>query len=150
MKLATPIILIVIAIALFFVYIDPTYSHIQALSAQAAQYDAALNNSTQLQNLRDKLLSKYNTFNASDTDRLQKLLPDTVDNVRLIMDIASIASHYNISVSNVTFQSSESATSTPGVIGPDQNPYGSLKVDFTVVSSYENFVQFLTDLQNSL
>ena len=50
------LVIIVASIGMFFGYIDPTYSKIQASRTDLAEYDRALNNSKDLQSERDKLL----------------------------------------------------------------------------------------------
>jgi Tfp pilus assembly protein PilO len=148
MKSIVPIILVIVSIGVFFAYVSPAYGKIKTLRAEVGQYNEALDNSRELQKLRDGLISKYNTFSPSDVERLEKMLPDTVDNVRLIMDIASIADRYGMSVKNVSVE--EETGEESGEIGPDDRPYGSMLLDFSVASTYENFEQFLMDLEESL
>ena len=58
-------------------------------------YNEALNNSKALEDKRDTLTAKYNTIDPNDLIKLQKLLPDNVDNIRLILEIGQIASLRN-------------------------------------------------------
>ena len=48
--------------AVFFMYTQPTYDTVQAENAQIAQYDEALTKASELQQLKQSLLSRYNTF----------------------------------------------------------------------------------------
>ncbi|MCR4327983.1 MAG: hypothetical protein NUV53_00495, partial [Patescibacteria group bacterium] len=57
-----PILLFAASGTLFFGYIDPTYSSIRERTQEEALFDSALNNTKELQALRDELRSKYNTF----------------------------------------------------------------------------------------
>ncbi len=50
-----------------------------------------LANSKELISERDALLAKLNTFSQPDINRLQTLLPDSVDSVTLIIELNSIA-----------------------------------------------------------
>ncbi len=149
MKALTPIVLILISLGLFFWYIDPTYAHIRELQTQEATYDGALNKSKELQSVRDQLLSRYNTFDTNALTRLTKLLPDTVDNVRFLIDLDSIASRYGMRVKNASIDKAPT-TAAPGTIGPDQSSYGSLQVSFSVSGTYTNFLAFLGDVEKSL
>jgi len=83
------IILITIAIATFFFYVNPSYEDIKVLKMENSEFDEALDKARELQEVRDNLLSKYNSFSSGDIERLGKLLPDNVDNVRLILDLIS-------------------------------------------------------------
>jgi Tfp pilus assembly protein PilO len=143
-----PIFLLASSAGLFFLYIDPTYQTILELRAQEAQFNEALNRSRELQQARDTLLSRYNTFSQSDVDRLTKLLPDNVDNVRLILDIDGIASKYNMRTRNVTVTDSSSDDSN--AIGTNQGPVGSVVLNFSVTATYDNFTRFIKDLESSL
>ncbi len=143
-----PIILVAIAVSLFFGYIDPTYQNVKKLSVEEDRFNEALNQSKELQGIRDTLLSRYNTFSQIDLDRLGKLLPDHVDNVRLILDIDSIASKYNMRTRNVTV--SDVGSEDPNVIGTNQSVVDSVVLSFSVTATYDNFIRFIKDLEQSL
>src|SRR5580704_7425460 len=101
------------AIAIFFFYTSPAYDGMQALSAQNAQYNAALDKATQLQQIKQTLLSRYNSFDPNALNRLSTLLPDQVDNIRLILDLDSLAGRYGMGLQNV--QISSAATQSGSV-----------------------------------
>jgi len=143
-----PIALILIAVFLFFGFIDPTYSDVQGLQTEIAQFDEALEKSKELQAIRDELLSKYNTFSSSDIERLEKMLPDNVNNVRLILDIDGIAGTYGLSIRNISV--SERGVNGEEVVGPDNRAYGSVELGFTVSGGYRDFANFIKDLEKSL
>ena len=96
------------SVGLFFTYVNPTYNGLDDLKQQTAKLDEALNKAKELQSIRDQLLSKYNTFSSEELDRLKKLLPDHIDNVRLIIDIDNMASRYGMSLTKVAISKSES------------------------------------------
>ena len=148
MKLITPVFFVVVAIGLFFGYIDPTYQTIKELQAEETQFDQALDQSRELQAIRDSLLSRYNTFDQDSVRRLEKLLPDNVDNVRLILDIDGIASKYNMRTRDVTV--SESSSEDSGVITANGGAIGSVVLSFSVIARYDDFINFLKDLESSL
>ena len=149
MKLLTPIIFLIIAGAIFFWYINPAYLALKVTLAKEGELDSALTRSQELQGVRDQLLSRYNTFAPPDLVRLQKLIPDHVDNVRLILDLDSMATRYGMRVQNVAIEG-EKSRSNRGQIGPGDTPYESLILSFTVSGSYETFRQYLADLERSL
>ncbi len=149
MKLFTPILFLAIAGAIFFLYINPTYVGMQSVLAEQSQFDAALSRSRELQDVRDQLLSRYNTFPQTDLARLQKLVPDHVDNVRLILDFDSMASKYGMRVRNVVIETPNERVSRDQ-LGPDENTYESVILSFNVSGSYDTFRQYLADLEKSL
>lgn len=152
MKQYTPIILILIAIGLFFVFIDPQYSEIQKLQEEKEGNSAMLSLSKELQDKRDRLHASFNNISASERDQLRKLLPDTVDNVRLILDISNIAETYGITIRNILVQGGEEADiETADVIESDlSNEIGIISLSFSITTTYEVFVEFLTDLEEAL
>jgi len=138
-----------VSAGLFVYYIDPLYKETQVLEEEKNQYDEALNKSKELRSIRDALLSKYNTFSAEDLERLNKLLPDTVDNVKLIMEINGIASRYGMVLKEVAL-SVVSSEDSKEIFGPDEKNYGSINIGFSVASVYNNFIAFIEDLEKSL
>jgi len=143
-RLTLPIIFTLISIGLFFLYIDPVYSDIRLKISERNESDK----SKELREVRDKLLSVYNTFSTNDIDRLEKLLPDNVDNVRLILDIDYIASTYGMRIKNVTINKKDNRE--VGVIGPSNKLFESVKLSFSVISPYDNFIQFIKNIEKSL
>lgn len=155
MKLFLPISFVVIALGIFFWYIDPTYTSLQALLAQEAQYDQALSKARELQSVRDQLLARNNTFSPTDLARLQKLVPDSVDNVRLTLDLDSMASRFGMRVRNVSISRTDNmpggaGTSNSQQIGASSQTYESVVITFSVSGSYDVFRQYLAALEQSL
>lgn len=139
--------------AIFFMYTQPTYDGVKTVNAQIAQYDAALSKASELQQRKQTLLSRYNTFDPADIDRLQKLLPDHVDNIRLILDLDSLAGKHGMAIQNVAVSSAASAqtgVSTLGSVSASKQRYDSLTIKFSTQATYDTFQQFLTDLEESL
>lgn len=148
MRLVIPILFVIAAIGLFFGYINPTYESVKILSADEGRYDEALDKSRELQHARDQLLGKYNAFSSEDITRLKKLLPDNVDNVRLILDLDAMASRYNMRIRDVAV--SPGAAQVQGELGPSENLYSEFLLTFAVTATYENFLFFIQDLETSL
>lgn len=149
MRTLLPVLFVVIAGGIFFGFIDPAYNRIQELRGEEAQFDQALTRSKELQSVRDQLLSRYNTFSQSDLERLEKLLPDNVDNVRLILDVDTLSAAYGMRLRNVALESNESR-SARGQVGSGESRHDSLILSFSVTGSYDTFRSFLEDLERSL
>lgn len=144
-------ILLIASGAIFFLYTQPTYDSLEASRAQSDQYDQALSKAAELQQLKQTLLSRYNAFNPNDLSKLQEMLPDQVDNIRLILDLDNMAEKYGMALQNVVVNSPQSAS--PGAVGAISAggaKYDSLTLSFTTHGTYDQFKQFLTDLESSL
>ena len=150
MRFIFPSILILIALATFLAFVNPTYQAAKVLQADSAQYDAALTNSAKLQSERDALNAKYLTLSPDSLDKLNKLLPDNADNIRLIINIQQMAQTYGMSISSIKF---DSAAATDG--STSNNPLAAASVSQVAQSqqdygSYDNFLKLLKDLETSL
>ncbi|MBI5457795.1 hypothetical protein HY971_03670 [Candidatus Kaiserbacteria bacterium] len=154
MRFIIAIVGVVLAGSIFFWYTKPAYDKVQGTRGTIAQYDAALNKATELQQLKQTLLMRFNTFSPADLDRLQKLLPDHVDNVRLILDLDNLAEDHGLALQNVDVSSSQKqvtkGSSVIGAVGGSNQKYDSLTLTFGTVTTYSEFVRFLTDLEASL
>ena len=148
MRFILPILFVIVAVGLFFGYVDPVYDEVKVLRAEEARFIDALDRSKELQQLKDQLLARYNTFSSVDLERLQKLLPDNVDNVRLVLDLDGIASNYGLQIRNVSID--RGAASVPGTISSDTKSYSSIVLSFAVQATYSDFLLFIQDLETSL
>ncbi len=152
-RLIIAIIGFILAGAIFFLYTQPTYDSTQQIRGQITEYNAALEKAAQLQQLKQQLLSRFNAFNPADLDRIQKLLPDHVDNVRLILDMDGMASTYGMTLANVDISGNDAVAAnqqTVASIGSSQQKYDALTIHFGVDTTYQDFKKFLEDLQSSL
>ena len=157
-----PIILIVISVALFFTVTNPMYSSIADSQAQLTSYNTALDTSKTLESQRDALTAKYNSFDPNNLAKLEKLLPDNVNNIRLILEIEQIASPYGMALSDVKYDSTNSTSVTTGTTGgaaavqggspakKQSSDYGIFNLEFSITGTYDNFINFTKDLQSNL
>ncbi|MBU6310627.1 type 4a pilus biogenesis protein PilO [Patescibacteria group bacterium] len=153
MKGIIPILALIIAGGTFYFYIDPTYAEIRTLREEETTLRLALDRARELQEVRDQLISRKGAFRTEDLERLEKMLPDHVDNVRLALDMDSLAAQYSMRIRNVLVekQTSPRATAERQVqIGPDERLYESMRISFTVSGPYATFRSFLADLETSL
>ncbi len=142
-----------IAFGVFFMYTQPTYDHAKILQKEVDKYNEALGKATELQQLKQALLSRYNAFDPESLTRLQRLLPDHVDNVRLVLDLDNLASQHGMALQNVVISNPSSETgegSSLGTIGVARQKFDSLTLKFSTRTTYPRFVQFLESLESSL
>ncbi len=151
-----PVVMLGIAVTIFLTFTNPIYSDISVLQGKVASYNDALDNSKQLENERDKLTAKYNAIDPDNLARLQKMLPDNVDNIRLILEIQKIASPYGMVLKNVSYNAADTTTpaAAPGIqAGNAKNSpkdYGIFNLGFTTAGNYDDFINFTKDLERNL
>lgn len=161
MRFISSILFLVIAVLLFFFFIDPTYGDVKELRTNVATYNAALSNSTDLQKTRDGLVGQYKEIKETDRDRLVRLLPSTINNIELILEIEKIANLHGMPVGDIKFDSTNIVTNkddsnkSETVAVAESNPsdylsYGIFPVEFTIEGRYDTFISFLKDLENNL
>jgi Tfp pilus assembly protein PilO len=152
-KILTTILALAISGAVFFVYTQPAYSSVKELQSGVDEYNAALDKAREFQDLKRSLLARYNTFGQDQLTRLSHLLPDHVDNVRLVLDLDRMATRYGMAVQNVAIsrpQVSDNEITVIGAIGGQKQKYDSLTLQFSTRGTYDNFVRFIENLESSL
>ena len=156
------IALIIASLGVFFGYINPTYNAVTAsaelkgksireLTEERDHYADALSKTREIEKARTGLLGKYNAIPLPDRERLEKLLPDHIDSVRLIIDVNNIASQYGMTLKNITLTDSGGAgAGEKNTIGPQEDRWTSVGLKFNISGSYDSFRSFLRDLEMSL
>lgn len=147
-----PLILIILSVTGFFMWVNPHVENIKVLKTQMIESDSAMTSLKQLESAKLRLQNAESNFAKADTDKLQKLLPDNIDNIRLLLDIQGIASHYGVSIQDISVADQGQKTTAPSAqaIGPSNKQYGQMALSFSIGMSYENLMLFLKDLEKDL
>lgn len=154
MRTIIAILLVILSVAGWVAFIVPNYKDATTIKTANADYEAVLENSRKLDEARSSLLKKYQSFNSSDLARLGVMLPESPDNVKLILELDNLASRSGLSLQNAKVnEDTKTATQAPA---PGAQPaagnqaYGSIKLEFTLVGTYNNFTRFIKTLESSL
>lgn len=169
MKSITSIILIILSILVFFFFTDGQYKKVQKLQAEIEKNAEVLETANKLNLKKEELNTKFNKISQEEKSELEKLIPDTVDNVRLIIDINNIANQFGIIIRDISIVSKDSTSNTgsskpissqssnfDGVLQEgtvkyvDRSNIGVISFSFTVSAKYEVFLEFLEKLEESL
>ncbi len=151
MKSIVPAFLIAVSIGLYYLYINPHYATVQNLKTESGQYQLALDKAHELENQRDVLLTKYNNFSQDDITRLNRILPDKVNTVKLVTDIDAIAKQYGIAIRSVSVSQTVTDNSQTIQVGAGpERAYNTTTIAFKFSSTYPNLVSYLKDLEKSL
>ncbi len=150
-KNATPLILIILSIGIYFTFTRVEIDKVRAVMAVNSEYKTALKNSEELIKKRDQVLAAYNKIDPEDQERLDKIVPDNVDNVRLIIDLNGIAARHNISIKNVkTSTANKEASKSEDTSFVSSGEYNTVTMSFDLSTDYQTFQNFLRDLEVSL
>jgi Tfp pilus assembly protein PilO len=152
MRLIVPIIIFAVCVSTYFVYIQPVYSDIQALSAKKAEYLSTLQKSKDLNQMRDSITESYNSISTDDIRNLWVMLPSQSNNVSLAFNISAIASKYGLVFNNFKTESGDKSEASAGAVVPSQDnfPYETTLAQFQLRGQYGQVVGFLRDLESNL
>ena len=151
MKNIISIIVIVVSLASFVLIVKPEYTKVKELESKSEELKHVLNNARKLQTLRDDLLSKRKELSRSDVARLEKLIPESADNVKLIIEFQNIAERYGLQIQTASAQKDdESGTNLNQNFDIETRDYGTITLDFTLSGGYSEFISFLTDIEDNL
>lgn len=176
-RFLTPILAIIVSVTLFFTFIKPTFNQYKAVDSQIADYQGALDSAQQLQEKIDELDKEKNSINESDLSRLQTFLPDSLDEVSIVLILDDVATRHNLVLDGIKVKTSggkETATQVAGtlkdqlfaddpkagkkeIVGADgttvlrpQDNVEAVGLSFGVTGNYADFRSFLADLERSL
>lgn len=140
---------LLLSVALFFVYTQPTYSNtIAGLNRQIAQTKTAQLAAKQYAGTESHLQTQFDQISSQDRARLDTFLPRTSLGVPLLYSLRTLATNSHFVLSNFSINQAQNATRK------NKRSYGpslrTLTVSLTGVGSYENFRSFLNGLEYSL
>lgn len=158
MRFLTPLLILGLAAVSFFYFTTPVLEQINSLKADRTKYTLALENATKLDDRQRALQEIKINMDPNDLAALDQLLPNNIDNVRLIIDINTIAKKNGLTVKNPSIAGEAGASQPAGAGNPpvpnnikrpglDKN---SVVISFSVSASYEILKRFLDDLSHSL
>ncbi len=153
MKLLTPFVYVAISVALFFLIINPEYGNTKELMTQIEENNKMLVLATELRDKQTELQQKNVAISQEERTRLEKLLPEAVDNVGLVLDVSNISGSTiirNIGIDSDTKSSETTNTKSNIKTVSGNSNYGAIDLNFSFVSNYEYIKSFLKKLEDSL
>ncbi len=152
-RTVTPIFSIIIAITIFFLYTEPKFADIKQIQGEAKQYSAAVEKAEQRnQHLNEKHAEKR-AHSPENLERLEALVPTSIDEVKVLTDLNELAKVHNMLFGNVSVTNNDSQLVAPASGNDQFAEYGSLiytDVEFSLIGTYDQFKQFLADVESSL
>lgn len=157
------IILIILAIGLYFTVTQGIIDDAKLIKSSNTEYSTAINNAKRLIEVRDKVISDYNQLSSEDRIRLDKIVPNTVDNIRLIIDMNDVARKHGLSLRAINVSVGGSSPNPSGegqeqiIMDPINNNgivavpiLDKLLVTFSVSAPYQQFISFIQDIEANL
>jgi Tfp pilus assembly protein PilO len=151
MKNIISIIVIIISVATFIFVVEPQYNEIREMQKTETELERVLDNARRLQSLRDDLLEKRQNIAGADIRRLEKLIPESADNVKLILEFEQISNRNNLSIQAASaVKDEEGNESSNQNFDIETNDYGVITLDFSLGGTYNDFISFLEDIEKNL
>ena len=160
----TATILLVLAIGVYFTFTQAKLAEVNAVRVVNQEYVSALDNADELVKVRDAVQNQYKNIAETDRTKLDKMLPNTVDNIRLTIDMDNLARTQGMAIKNLKAIAS-SATQKQGSAAPSAIPTGNASVQngtiptptldtvtisFGVTATYQQFIDYLKALESNL
>ena len=147
-RILTPIILIVVSILVGFLYIKPLYLDSMSSLEHKRDVDDSLQKNKEIQKIAKRLSADISSITQSDFDKLKVILPNSVDEIRLLNDFNTIALRHGITLNNLRVGEKTNSNISAKKDKPIVNV---LSVDFSATSfSYNTFKLFLEDIERSM
>ncbi|MEK7114393.1 MAG: hypothetical protein AAB850_02480 [Patescibacteria group bacterium] len=145
---------LIVAAGIFFAYIRPTWSgSIADKKAAIASDDRALAAAGEYAAQQNELASARNAIDPVNLARLSTLLPDSVDNVVLILDLNALAARSGLSLSNIDVMAgaanSQKAVASGALPASGTNPLGSIDLSLSAIGTYTALQNFLAGVEKS-
>jgi len=149
-----PAFALLVAIGIFFLYINPTWSGtIATAKAAIASDNEALVTANQYTAQQNELASARDAIHPADLARLTTFLPDSVDNVRIILDLNALAARSGLSLSGISVapnaNSASSGTASEALPTTGTNPVSSVDISLSAVGTYTALQNFLQGVERS-
>jgi len=144
------LITILISVAVFVVIVIPRFNGIKELRNEQAELVSAVSSGADLRVRRDELTRQYNAVSQNSLAKLKSLLPDSIDNVKLILELDALARTYGLPIQNVRVREVEDTTVTQQSTVVTDSRYGTTRLELTLEGRYDRFRSFLEDMEKSL
>ncbi|MDB5244424.1 MAG: hypothetical protein JWN18_294 [Parcubacteria group bacterium] len=148
-----PSVAILLAIAVFFVYVNRTWAgSIAEINTKIESDQAALDVAANFMKQQSELEAEKQQIKPEDMAKLNLLLPTSVDNVHLILDLNALAAKSGLSLSNIDVtppSQSNASSNTDSAVSSDSNPVGSVDLSLSAVGTYTAVQTFLTSVEKS-
>ncbi len=160
-KIITPILLVVVAIGLFFSYLKPAFSNLRASQGRLEAIEKTINESDGLLKNYQDLRTRLSTISQEDKKNLYKILPEVMDPVRMIIDLDNLATKNGLKITSFELpeirseferkngNSTKKQTST-GSGESASDPVGKGVLGIECEGKYEQFKLFMSEIEQSM
>lgn len=156
-----PALALILSVGIFFAYIKPTWSGpVKEIKNAIEKDEQALIAADEYKKKQNVLASARNAIDQDNLNRLSVFLPDSVDNVGLILNINALAARSGLSLANIDVvteniqgagnKSSASSEPSSGALQVARaNPVGSVDMSLSAIGTYSALQAFISGIEKS-
>lgn len=156
----TPILSILAALAIFFLFIRPHFEDARSVQQEANAYKQAAADYASFKDKIEILESKRDGVSVVERDRLDMFIPKELNTTQSFVDLESLAKQQSMLFGNVQVIADTSSNANPDEDTIQYNSSGQpiapgtpmehADLGFSLIGSYDQFKAFLASLEKSL
>lgn len=151
------IALIVISVIIIATFINPKFQVLKATQDETVEYQEALDNANSFQSELQRLQTQIDSFSFTQLSALETYLPDTVDPVVVMRDLAAIAEQVGLDVTSLATAEGFESRSANSVAAQGQAfeeerssvTLATTQVILGVIGDYEQLKNFLNFVEQN-
>lgn len=156
LRIISPILSIILAVAIFFFFAKPIFADIEEIQEETNEYREAVEKATEFNDFLQTLITTRNSFSSYELERLETLIPDDIDEVRALVDLKALAEQNGMLFGNIDVQGTREQQKATSFV-PDEASnevtsadFKTADISFSVIGSYEQMLAFLQNIERSL
>lgn len=145
------ILLAISSFAVYYLIINPLYTgvgsvwqpsqSVTSLRDLNTKYTEAIAQASALQIQADTLKTQYSGLSDESKQKMEVMVPDSIDPVRLINEVSNIGNQSGLFLGNLAYNTSPASNA---------NKQGSYVVSFSVTTTYPKFKELMHNIETSL
>lgn len=169
MKTTTSLLLIIVSLAIAFLFSYPSYKENSILRENLTVLKENLSQIIEVKSTQNSLAQKYKGIDQESLSLLKKIVPESFDSVRFIGVLNQVAMSNSMFLSQINIEDSNKSSASLGradVLGENIQPqgisadiskpktpsslYSTKNLSFTLNGDYRNFIKTILDLEKSV
>ncbi len=143
-----PFFSLVLAVGLFFGYVSPLWNgKVADAKAAIADDNKALESAKRYVERQNQLATERDAIDPAALARLETFLPDSVDNVGMILDLDALGTRSGLALTSIDVAKDSQATSATAAVPSD--PVGTIDLTLAAEGTYAALQSFLDGVERS-
>lgn len=142
--------MVILAVAIVLLYIQPTIEIIRATQDQTAVYQNELSRVTEVNDMLQAHTNTINTLPLSDVQALERYLPTTIDEIAVMRDLRLLVNEVGVTLTGLEYGgvvTTATDNSTETASSPSASRLVPLSFGLAVETSYEGLKSLLRALE---